>query len=916
MDHLVGRDSELAFLAARLAEARAGRLQVVLLEGNQGVGKTALLRRFLTDLDEAETLVASGDELEQSVPFGVLTQLLGGIRAERLPAELSVATLSGTAAPAPVQIGAGLVSLAGELTAGHTALVLAIDDATCADVSSQQALAFALRRLRHDPVLIVLVAQTDGQGVFSDGLRRLLTEFGSRLRLAGLTVDDLQRLAVAQYATPMSGRAVQLLHEVTDGNPMHARALLEELSPDELQREAGPFPAPRSFRLMVLGRLANCPSETQRLVVAAAVLGRSCRVEDAARLAGVTDPLAALGPAVKAGLLVEHRRPFDAGVAFVHPLMRSAVYHDLGLDDRCALHARAAQLADDPATALTHRIEASPFTNDDLAAEVAQAAGQDAAQHRWAQAGDRLLTAARLTSDRRLREHWFTYAVDMMLHAGEVARAADHLATVPPLHDRARHHYLQGRLAMVRGDFVASDVSLRQAWAQLALAPDPPLARAVAEALTIRVDYGFYDIAAEWATRANQVAPLDADQPTALPFLTIMIYLSAGWRQQARAVFDEVTARDGGATESGGATDADGLVVGAFLRSCDDLPAARDAFSAAAAFHRRHDTAAPMGLTALYLQSLVEYQMGEWDEATTHASLATSLAADSGQVWMTASPHAAMIYPLAARGAPDISAHLARAARAQRDHTGQAELIRMARARVAHAAGDHGGVVTALSWFAGRPASDPIEPSDLPWRVLYAEALAHLGRTDAAETVLVPFEEAAAERSRRSAQLGAVRARAALELARGHMDIAAATFRQGAALGRDLPMPFEIALLDLAHGSFLRRRADGQAEAVGVLRAAGDTFARLGAAPYLARCERELAACGPSETRRPPSTWAGLLTPQELSVARLAADGLSNRQIATELVLSVRTIEYHLGNVYRKLGLRSRAHLAATRHGR
>jgi ATP/maltotriose-dependent transcriptional regulator MalT len=910
MDRLVGRGSELAFLAARLTEAQESRLRLVLVEGDQGVGKTALLRSFLADLSGTEALVASGDELEQSVSFGVLAQLLGGIPADRVPAELDADTLGGRAAPAPLKVGAALVSLVGELTAGNTPLVVAIDDAFCADLSSQQALAFALRRLRHDPVLVVLIAQTGGEASFADGMRRLLTEIGNRLYLTGLAVDDLRRLAITQFATPLSARAARVLHDATNGNPLHARALLAEHTVEIVQRDAGPLPAPRSFRLLVLERLAGCPSDTQRFVVAAAVLGRSCRTEDAARLAGASNPLAALGPAVRAGLLVERRHPFEARIAFAHPLMRSAVYHDLGPEDRCALHARAAELTDDPSTALAHRIEATPFTDDKLAVDVAVAAQQDAVSHRWAQAGDRLLTAARLTTDRRLREFWFTHAVDTLLHAGEIARGADQLATVPPLRDRARHHYLLGRLAMVRGDFAASDASLRQAWAALEQAPDPALARVVAEALTIRVDYGSYDQAAYWAKRANEAAPPAADQPTSLPLLTIVTYLAAGWRDEARAAFEDIVAQ--GAARSPGESGADGLAVGVFLRSIGDLVGARDAFGAAAAFHRRHDTATPLGLTALHLQSLAEYQLGEWDDAITHSTLAASLAADSGQAWSLAASHAAAVLPLAARGSPDTSAYLARATRAQRAHTGQSELIRIARARIAHAGDDHDGVAAELAWFTDQPALDQIEPAELPWHVLHAEALAKTGRTDEAESVLVPFEAAAAERGLPCARLGAARARAALELARGRRDDAAAAFGQGVALGRDLPVPFEIAQFDLAHGSFLRRHGGSAAEAASVLRAARDGFARLGAMPYLARCARELAAVAPPEAREPAPSWAAMLTPQELSIARLAARGLSNRQIAQELVLSVRTIEYHLGNVYRKAGLRSRAHLAAS----
>jgi DNA-binding CsgD family transcriptional regulator len=153
----------------------------------------------------------------------------------------------------------------------------------------------------------------------------------------------------------------------------------------------------------------------------------------------------------------------------------------------------------------------------------------------------------------------------------------------------------------------------------------------------------------------------------------------------------------------------------------------------------------------------------------------------------------------------------------------------------------------------------------------------------------------------------AARARANLEAARGNHARADQAFKTGLAHAAQIDLPFDRALLQLAYGGFLRR-AGKRTLAAAQLHAARATLTRLDAQPDLERCERELAACGLRPGRRKEHNTARL-TPQELAVARLAASGLSNRQAARELVISVKTVEYHLGNVYAKLRITSRGQL-------
>jgi hypothetical protein len=335
-DVFVGREDELGLLQAGLDEARSGRPSVAIVEGAPGIGKTALLRRFLQSHRGSQILSASGDEAESSLPFGVLDQLLA---AAGVPA---VGADEPTGIPDELQVGARLVQLFGELQAGRP-LVVVVEDAHWADQPSLRCLTFTLRRLRADRILTLLTVREGSLPQVPDALQRLTVEQSpTLLRLSGLTPAELRDLAEAAVGSRPSLALAERVREHTNGNPLHARALLHELSPAWLSLPPElPLPSPRSYALLVLRRLAGCPAPTQDLVVAAAVLGVRCHLDDAARLGEVHDPLQALDAAVQAQLLHAPSTP-GGEVAFSHPLVRAAVYHDLGPVRRAALHLRAA----------------------------------------------------------------------------------------------------------------------------------------------------------------------------------------------------------------------------------------------------------------------------------------------------------------------------------------------------------------------------------------------------------------------------------------------------------------------------------------------------------------------------------------------------------------------------------------------
>jgi DNA-binding CsgD family transcriptional regulator len=199
------------------------------------------------------------------------------------------------------------------------------------------------------------------------------------------------------------------------------------------------------------------------------------------------------------------------------------------------------------------------------------------------------------------------------------------------------------------------------------------------------------------------------------------------------------------------------------------------------------------------------------------------------------------------------------------------------------------------------------QPGFWPWQDLYAEALVGAGRLGEAEVFLARHEELAAARGRGALVARLARARGRLEAARGRTAAAEAAF--GRAAGELERLPFQRGLLELAHGQVLRRAGQRRAAATR-LSAARERLAGLRARPYVERCEQELAACGLAPAKR-SALDPSRLTAQESAVARLVAVGMTNRHVASELFISIKTVQFHLTHVYAKLGVSSRAELAS-----
>ncbi|GGV34835.1 helix-turn-helix transcriptional regulator [Streptomyces spectabilis] len=912
-----GRAPELAALRADFAAAVAGTPRLVLLEGPGGIGKTTLVRRFLDTVDDGTCVLhASGEENESALPCGVLAQLVG---QSPLPVPDTLAGLlvrtpqSLHANLPPLSAGFGLIDLLSEVQSKGP-VVLVVDDAHWADPESLNALTFALRRLRHDRVLAVVALRDPHVPELPEGLRRLLTDARTRrLALDGLSPDELAALSDRLGVARLPHSASLRLHTHTHGNPLHARALLDQVPSAVLLDVTTPLPAPRSYAMLVLANLAGCGTQAQRLVQAVSVLGLSCRLQVAARLAKVAQPLPALERAVKAGLLREtHGGASAPQICFPHPLVHAAVYQDIGPAQRAALHTRAAALVADEYSKLRHRVLAATGPDEQLAAALAACARREAATGQWAVAGTHLRHASRVATSSRERDRLAVEAVEALLLDGRVQEAAELATGLPESADPALRGYVRGYVARVQGRTQAAWTLLVDAWEQCDQEREPALAARAAEQLSYAaVMCGQAASAARWAERAQRLST--AQGPSRMLRFNHLIALGLSGRAKEGIAL----AADLPDPMIVPLKSTDLLLARGELRLwSDDLHGARHDLRGAVANCRA--TTVPLRLLSTSALAQTLHRLGEWDEALIHAESAASIADDADQWWLKPVTHGVAAQILAARGAFGRAAEHLRTAG---EGPGGAETPVAyaygvcAQGHCADARGEPRAVVEALRPLLGFAEQDGVnEPGVVDWQPLLVDALVQLGELDEAEAVLGPYEELARARGRHSALAAAARIRGNLLAARREPQRAQAAYVRAQDHAAQAPLPFVRARVALDHGAFLRR-IGRRSLAIAQLQAAHTVMTELGALPYQARCVRELSACGRAAPPLPTDERAregaddsldGALTPQELAVARLAAQGLTNRQIATSLALSVKTIEYHLGHTYAKLGITSR----------
>ena len=889
---LVGRVAELDVLEAAAAAARNGQPTLVLVEGEAGIGKSTLLAWFAARLAGATVLRASGDEAELWLPYGIVGQLMASELSEEVD---------------PLVVGGQLVVWLGQLCRRRGMVLTVIDDLQWADGPSARALLFAVRRLHADQVLVVVSARAGELARLGEGWQRFLAgdHRVSRVRLGGLGPEEVAALGQALGMGKLPRWAVARLIEQTGGNPLYCRAVLEELGIEGLDRPGGVLWVPYPLAGTALPCVGALSLAARELVVASAVLGHRCELAAAAALAGLDDPLSAFEEAVAAGILVEQCGGSRARIGFSHLLVQRAVYSDLSPARRRRLHGQAAGLVEWP-RALEHRMAAAAGPDEELASDL-EAAGREAHRlGRTAEAAAWLAHAAAASREPTAADRRLLDALEILVACGEVAEAEVLAARLQTAGHGARRSWLLGTLDFLAGRAGAAERCLREAWQTHDQVRDASVGAAAATQLVrLCLVAGRIPEAIGWGERAAASGAPPDIRHRALGVLAIAFSADGrGPQGLARLAFLPAAPSDVSPE------DTDALVLRGMARFlAEDLAGAIADLSTGAA---RLRAGVPLQYASHCLCYLAgaEYRLGSWDDAMAHAQLAVSLAEDAGRVQDLGVVHSVAAVVPALRGDWELASVHVRLATEAGQTSGDPETITagaIAEAFLAMARGHLEGVADAA---AAARATGKAEVVSLQgrydWRSLEIDALIGLGRLGLAETALAELEAVLSPVGPPSALVAAARLRGDLAAATGDQASAAEAFETAWRRAWGLRVPLVLAQLEISDAR--RLRAVGQPRtAVARLRSARQRLITLGALPFLQTCDRELTADAPAAPQTTPALPG--LTPAEQAVARLVATGHSNRQTARELYVSVKTVEFHLGHIFDKLGIRSRQEL-------
>jgi DNA-binding CsgD family transcriptional regulator len=904
----VGRQAELALVTDGLAAARAARPQVIVIEGEPGIGKTAFLRQCEDRAEGFIRLEASGEESESSLDLGVVSQLISRA-SSRWRGEASHELSGGHWSGSPFAAGAQVLGVLGSLQDDGPVLIV-LDDAHWIDAASAGALLFALRRLYADRVCVLIATRPEGKQVGGAGWARFLgdAERVQRIRLAGLDGREVRVLANSLIDKPLSMAAAERLRKHTRGHPLYLRVLVSEMPAELLAFEHGTLPAPHSFAATVLARLAALSSAAQDLVAAAAVAGARCSVELAAAAAGLDTVLDAVDEAVAADLLMVLPGRVPTEVSFSHPLAQAAVYDDLPLSRRRALHLTVAELTSGT-TSLAHRVAATPSSDDRMATELAETGHAEVMEGKLITGIDHLLLASRLAATRQLGEKALLRAVDALGVVGDVPRAQGLRDAVAACSDSAGRSFALACLT-------ASAYNLEEAIEELIavterpdFGADPELFGSVTSSLAIVCAYaGRGSKAIEWAERA-----LDGTCATATVELTARQGLALGLAACGRER-DAVAALDSLSTSRVAPERFDAELMatrGSLKAQAGDFRGAVDDLNAVIRWSRAG--ALLRSLPSAYSSlAEAEYRLGRWQDGATHADLAVSLAEDSGQEWQLPVAHAMASLFHTGRGEWELATEHIDAGRRL------AELapfphnlfyIGVARAYFAAARDDPDGELAVLRSLWDILPQDVATTFKRRAYELEADALLRVGRPEEAARLIDEIGHGRVDGPENVGAVEAWRLRGVLEHALGTMGKARDAFLRGEDVAKTAGSPLAEGTLELAYGQFLRKTGRRGAAASRLL-IARERFERLRAQPFVERSDAELSACGVRAQRGDGQSDYGL-TPREQAVAALVASGKTNREVATELYLSSKAIEYHLANIFAKVGVRSRHQLSA-----
>jgi DNA-binding CsgD family transcriptional regulator len=907
LSQVIGRDEERAALTAFLE----GELPAALvLAGEPGIGKTTLWRATLMEA------ASRGFQVVSCSPSGTETEL--GLAALRdlldasydkvesgLPSPqrraLDIALLRADAegrAAERAAVGQGVLSVLRALTR-EAPLVVAVDDVQWLDRASASALEFALRRVRDEPVALLLALRLK-HPLPLELERAAWFRSWERLDLSPLDLESLHRLLVPHLRITFPRPLLRRVHELSGGNPFFALELSRAVEPGTTKLRL-----PHRLHELVRDRLTSLPPATLHAVQVAAALSRPT-VETV--LATVDADRAVFDAAVEADVLAIE----DREIRFTHPLVASAAYELLTPSRLRDLHERLARLLSDPEERARHLAVATAAPDELVAAAIEEGAAVARARGARAAAADLLEHAARLTPQSQLGESRRRRADAGTLHfeSGDNRRGRAVLealaAELSPGPERAR---VVARLALTRAyddDLdAATDLFLEAARE----ARDDTRTRAEALSHLAGLLFRRRERLAEAVTHAKSAVALsrglDDVALLADAFGQQLLAEAALGRPEAAQTMDELL----------GLRDATAQIrllshprwIAAIVRMWwEDFEWAARVFAETIELGRASGEEALLPYVYV-LAAQNECVRGRFDDAASAASAGYEIAEQAGETTLASYALALLALADAHRGRVDAARQAGRRALELAGATHGRPTYFFAASALGFlelSLGNVGAAAEQLEPIVRMARRESIrEPGMTRFVVDYAEALVELGRTDEAAEIAQAYEDESTTRGRRGALGSALRCRALVLGATGESEAGLALLVRSRAEHHAASLPFERARTLLAQGATLRR-ARRRREARETLVEAKAEFERLGAAVWAERTGQELARIS-GRARADDG-----LTPTELRVAELVAEGASNKEVAAALFVSTKTIEGHPSRIYAKLGVRSRTELA------
>jgi DNA-binding CsgD family transcriptional regulator len=928
---LLERAFELALIEEAIAATAAGAPGAVLIEGPAGIGKTALLWAARHGAERAglRVLAARGGELEQELSLGLERQLFEPLlvranqaaRAELLARPATAVGrmfgLDGTDSdPSTDEYEShnALYWVCARL-AGHSPIMLAIDDVHWSDATSLRFLGYLVRRLDDLPVLLALARRVDEPGTDENLLAGIAAEpLVQVIRPGPLSLDAVHELASARFETEPQEGFVRACHQATGGIPLFTLQLLDEararcLRPVEIQADVVAELAPERVSALVMDRLRRLSPAAVRVAEQVALLGSQAEVRHVRVLTGLGEGevLAADDELATAGLL-RLGQPLE----FSHPVFRASVYESIKAGRRAGLHGRAARLLRSenaaPARIAMHLLKA-PAAGDRWVVEVLRTAASAevrpesrAVYLRRALAEPipdevraallaELGRAETLTYDARAIEH-LSEALRLSEDRHERAAAAAGLASSLVEHDRAED----------------AEPILRHAIAELS---SPPSALGTSEeGLLLGLNAGLLHaelVAGELRRqRLDQAIEMAGEgrSPAELDLLAMASYVSSA----AGSTSSEVGALADRVLHDGHALSLEDLMpalaaIWAF-ELADRLDQA-DYWLLRMMEEAQRRQSPSQFMLAASARADISARRGALADAEQDATTALELARAYGRDYSVCVSAAALIVALTEQGRLAEAEAVAAEARDSRGAKCDLAIYVCCRAwlRIAQ-----GRPAQALEEFQAAGSLAREAGHDLPgfwaWRLGAATAQLALGRPAEARSMAREQLQLVQPFGAPGPIGAALRTLGLIEGGQARLDLLDAAIRE---LDRS-PALLERARAQLELGAALRR-AGRRAESRPPLRAALDLADRCGALVIAQRAREELLAAG-GRPRRSRVGGVEALTASESRVARRAASGRTNREIAQELFVTVKAVEKHLASAYRKLGIQGRGELA------